>query len=220
MKRFVIILVVLSSLILVGSVTGIASAVGDGLLFYVRVARLYTKDPPAKIKVPLPGISKKQIANTWHAPRGAHRLHEGQDIFAARGTPVYSATNGYVYNIGENRLGGQTVSVIGAGGRVYYYAHLDSYAEGLAEGDYVTPQTKLGSVGATGNAQGTPPHLHFGVYTTTGAIDPLPLLETPGTQASSPKSKVTSAMSKATSAMSKVARPKSKVEILKSKVRV
>ncbi len=131
MKRFVIILAVLSFLILVGSVTGIANAVGDSLLFYVRVARLYSKDPPAKIKMPLPGISKKQIANTWHAPRGADRLHQGQDIFAARGTPVYSATNGYVYNIGENRLGGQTVSVIGAGGRVYYYAHLDSYAAGI-----------------------------------------------------------------------------------------
>ena len=187
MKRFVIILAVLSFLILVGSVTGIVHAVGDSLLFYVRVARLYSKDPPAKIKMPLPGISKKQIADTWHAPRGGNRQHEGQDIFAVRGTPVYSATNGYVYNIGENRLGGQTVSVIGAGGRVYYYAHLDSYAEGLEEGDYVTPKTKLGSVGTTGNAQGTPPHLHFGVYTTTGAIDPLPLLESPIV---SPKSKV------------------------------
>lgn len=106
MKRFVIILAVLTSLILVGSVSGIARAVGDGLLFYVRVARLYSKDPPRQIKVPLPGVSKKQIANTWQAPRGAYRLHQGQDIFAARGTPVYSATNGYVYNIGENRLGG------------------------------------------------------------------------------------------------------------------
>lgn len=192
MKRFVIILAVITSLILVGSVTGIARAVGDGLLFYVRVARLYTKDPPAKIKMPLPGVSKKQIANTWHAPRGAHRLHEGQDIFAQRGTAVYSATNGYVYNIGENPLGGQTVSVIGAGGRVYYYAHLDSYAEGLAEGDYVTPQTKLGEVGTTGNAQGTPPHLHFGVYTPSGAINPLPLLESPKSKVPSPRSQAQS----------------------------
>ena len=189
MRRFVIILILLS-LILVGAATGIARAVGDGLLFYVRVARLYSKDPPRQIKVPLPGVTKKQIANTWQAPRGARRLHEGQDIFAARGTPVYSATNGYVYNIGENRLGGQTVSVIGAGGRIYYYAHLDSYAEGLEEGDYVTPQTKLGAVGTTGNAQGTPPHLHFGVYTPSGAIDPLPLLESRKVQVEGVKSKL------------------------------
>jgi peptidoglycan LD-endopeptidase LytH len=78
--------------------------------------------------------------------------------------------------IGENSLGGQTVSVIGAGGRVYYYAHLDSYAPGIAEGDYVTPKTVLGYLGTTGNAAGTPPHLHFGVYTPSGAQNPLPLL--------------------------------------------
>jgi len=121
-------------------------------------------------------VSKSQIANTWHAPRGTDRLHEGQDIFAPKGTPILSATSGYVYNIGENNLGGQTVSVIGAGGRVYYYAHLDAYARGLQIGDRVNTRTVLGYVGTTGNAQGTPPHLHFGIYTSSGAIDPLPLL--------------------------------------------
>jgi murein DD-endopeptidase MepM/ murein hydrolase activator NlpD len=176
MKKLVVILGAAAFLILVGSVSGIANAVGERLLLYVRVARLYTTDPPSRIAMPLAGISKKQIANTWHAPSGSSRLHEGQDIFAPRGTQVYSATPGYVFNIGENRLGGQTVSVIGAGGRVYYYAHLDAYAEGLEEGAYVTPQTVLGLVGTTGNAQGTPPHLHFGVYTTSGAINPLTLL--------------------------------------------
>jgi murein DD-endopeptidase MepM/ murein hydrolase activator NlpD len=146
------------------------------LLLYVRVARLYTKDPPTRIAMPLQHVPKKQIADTWHAPRGVNRLHEGQDIFAPRGTPVYSATRGYIYNIGGNNLGGQTVSVAGAGGRFYYYAHLDSYAPHIEEGDYVSPQTVLGYVGTTGNAQGTPPHLHFGVYTPTGATNPLPLL--------------------------------------------
>jgi peptidoglycan LD-endopeptidase LytH len=116
------------------------------------------------------------VANTWHAPRGTDRLHEGQDIFAERGTAVLSATEGYIVKIGENSLGGQTVSVIGAGGRVYYYAHLDAYAPGIAEGDYVTTQTVLGYVGTTGNAAGTPPHLHFGVYSTGGALNPLPLI--------------------------------------------
>ena len=67
--------------------------------------------------------------------------------------------------------------MIGAGGRVYYYAHLEAYAPHLAEGDYVTTQTLLGYVGTTGNAAGTPPHLHFGVYESTrGAMNPLPLL--------------------------------------------
>ena len=148
----------------------------DTLMFYARVARLYTQQPDTKLAMPLENVSKRAIADTWQAPRGTDRHHEGQDIFAARGTPILSATRGMIYNIGENNLGGQTVSVIGSGGRVYYYAHLDSYARGIAVGDRVTTRTVLGYVGTTGNAQGTPPHLHFGVYTPTGAINPLPLL--------------------------------------------
>lgn len=163
-------------LLLILTVSLGAARVGHTLLLYVRVARLYTQDPPSRIAMPLQDVPKKQIANTWHAPRGGNRLHEGQDIFAPRGTPIYSASQGYIYNIGENGLGGQTVSVAGAGGRFYYYAHLDSYAPRIEEGDYVTTKTLLGYVGATGNAQGTPPHLHFGVYSPTGAINPLPLL--------------------------------------------
>jgi murein DD-endopeptidase MepM/ murein hydrolase activator NlpD len=176
MKRSsgIVLVALLAVLTLSVAVVGV-ERVADKLVMYVRVARLYTQDPPRKILMPLQ-VPKKQVANTWQAPRGANRLHEGQDIFAPRGTPTYSATRGYIYNIGQNGLGGQTVSVIGAGGRVYYYAHFDSYAPGISEGDYVTPQTVLGYVGTTGNAQGTPPHLHFGVYTSTGPINPLPLL--------------------------------------------
>jgi peptidoglycan LD-endopeptidase LytH len=168
--------VVLSGFILFVLVSGIAGALRDTAVFYLHVARLYTETPESRIAMPLENVRKQQIANTWHAPRGTNRLHEGQDIFAAKGTPVLSATSGYVYNIGENNLGGQTVSVIGRGGRVYYYAHLDAYAPQLKEGDWVTTRTVLGYVGTTGNAQGTPPHLHFGVYSTGGAINPLPLL--------------------------------------------
>jgi len=173
-KSFTISVALLALLTLMVAVVGFES-IANKLVLYVRVARLYTQDPPEKILNPL-HVSKSRISNTWHAARGVNRLHEGQDIFAPRGTPTYSATQGYIYNIGQNDLGGYTVSVIGAGGRVYYYAHFDSYAPGISEGDYVTPQTVLGYVGTSGNAQGTPPHLHFGVYTPTGAINPLPLL--------------------------------------------
>lgn len=126
--------------------------------------------------MPLEDVSRREVTDTWQAARGVGRRHEGQDIFAAKGTPILSATNGYIYKIGENNLGGQTVSVISSGGRIYYYAHLDSYARGIEVGDRVTTRTVLGYVGTTGNAQGTPPHLHFGIYTLTGAINPLPLL--------------------------------------------
>jgi len=172
LKRLSKVFAVLAVMLFLLVVTGAS----DTLLFYARVARLYTRSPDTKLAMPLENISKKEVADTWQAPRGDGRRHEGQDIFAARGTPILSATNGYIIKIGENNLGGQTVSVVGAGGRVYYYAHLDSYAKNIHVRDRVTTRTVLGYVGTTGNAQGTPPHLHFGVYTLTGAINPLPLL--------------------------------------------
>jgi murein DD-endopeptidase MepM/ murein hydrolase activator NlpD len=172
-RTWVVIISVVLALLLF---SGLAGSLLDSIIFYAHVARLYTETPESRIAMPLANVRKQQIADTWHAPRGTNRLHEGQDIFAAKGTPVLSATPGYVYNIGENNLGGQTVSVIGRGGRVYYYAHLDAYASQLHEGDWVTTRTVLGYVGTTGNAQGTPPHLHFGVYASSGAINPLPLL--------------------------------------------
>jgi murein DD-endopeptidase MepM/ murein hydrolase activator NlpD len=182
-KKIAVAFVLVFIFLVVGNVTGVTAAaekvagkLADKLVFFVRVAQLYTKDPDKKLAMPLADVEKKQIANTWHAPRDVGRLHEGQDIFAPRGTPIFSATAGIVSHIGENSLGGQTVSVIGAGGRTYYYAHLESYAPHLAEGDFVTTKTVLGYVGTTGNAAGTPPHLHFGVYQTGGALNPLPLL--------------------------------------------
>lgn len=141
-----------------------------------KAATLYTQPPDASLVVPVEGVRAAQIKSSWHAPRSGDRRHEGQDIFAGRGTAVLSATAGYVVRVGENSLGGNTVYILGAGGRTYYYAHLDSYAPAAAVGTYVTPRTVLGYVGTTGNAAGTAPHLHFGVYTSTGAIDPLPLL--------------------------------------------
>jgi murein DD-endopeptidase MepM/ murein hydrolase activator NlpD len=163
---------VLAVALLLLTITGAS----DTLVFYARVLKLYSQSPDSRIAMPLEDVSKRAIADTWQAPRGTGRRHEGQDIFAPKGTPILSATNGYIYKIGENNLGGQTVSVIGKGGRVYYYAHLDAYAKGIEVGDRVTTRSVLGYVGTTGNAQGTPPHLHFGIYTMTGAVNPLPLL--------------------------------------------
>jgi murein DD-endopeptidase MepM/ murein hydrolase activator NlpD len=183
MKKVPLVILLVFAFLVLGNVTGVAAAaerIGGRLVsrfvLFVHVAQLYTKDPDKKLAMPVQDVEKDQIANTWQSPRDGGRRHEGQDIFAPRGTPIFSATEGYVSHVGDNSLGGQTVSVIGAGGRTYYYAHLDSYAPQLAEGDYVTTQTLLGYVGATGNAAGTPPHLHFGVYAPGGATNPLPLL--------------------------------------------
>jgi murein DD-endopeptidase MepM/ murein hydrolase activator NlpD len=171
-RRFSKLFAVFAVGLLLFAVTGAS----DRLVFYARILKLYTQQPDTRLAMPLEDVRKKEISDTWQAARGENRKHEGQDIFAPRGTPILSATSGYIYNVGENNLGGQTVSVISKGGRVYYYAHLDSYARGIKIGDRVTTRTVLGYVGTTGNAQGTPPHLHFGVYTSSGAINPLPML--------------------------------------------
>jgi murein DD-endopeptidase MepM/ murein hydrolase activator NlpD len=171
-RRFSKLFAVFAVALLLFVVTGAS----DKLVLYAHILKLYTQPPDTKLAMPLEDVRKQAIADTWQAARGVGRKHEGQDIFAPKGTPVLSATSGYIYNIGENNLGGQTVSVISKGGRVYYYAHLDSYARGIKIGDRVSTRTVLGYVGTTGNAQGTPPHLHFGVYTSNGAINPLPLL--------------------------------------------
>jgi len=130
--------------------------------------------PPESLPVPVQGVAPRQIADTFGAPRGSHRTHAGVDIFAARGTPVLSATRGIVLSIRDRSLGGRQVWVLGPAGERHYYAHLDDWATGLAEGDLVQPGTPLGTVGNTGNARTTPPHLHYGVYGRDGALDPLP----------------------------------------------
>ena len=145
------------------------------------LARL-PSDPDDVLWMPVDGVGVRQVADTWGAPRGGGRGHEGQDVFAPRGTPVRSATYGIVFEVSERFTGGRGVMVLGPGGVRYFYTHLDAYADGLREGMAVTPDTVLGYVGTAGNAAGTPPHLHFGAYAFDPqtcrhrAFDPLPLL--------------------------------------------
>ena len=135
-------------------------------------AALAAQDPASRITLPVLGASLDDIVDTYGAPRGADRTHEGIDIFATRGTYVVSATPGVVARIGTNRLGGNIVFVLGPGGERYYYAHLDSVDPVLKVGQPVSTTTVLGRVGTTGNAAGTPPHLHFGIYRTGGTTNP------------------------------------------------
>ena len=76
----------------------------------------------------------------------------------------------------DGGLGGRQVWVLGPARERHYYAHLDDWAPGLQTGDVVQPGTLLGFVGTTGNAQGTPPHLHYGIYGADGALNPWPLV--------------------------------------------
>lgn len=145
--------------------------------FPFRLAYLSSQPADTTLLMPVEGIRVNQVADTWGALRSGGRRHEGQDIFAPHGTPIRSAAAGYVTRITDRTLGGNSVFVTGAGGVRYYYTHLNSFAEGLRVGQRVTTETVLGFVGNSGNAASTPPHLHFGVYTASGAVNPLPLLE-------------------------------------------
>lgn len=140
------------------------------------IAELRAMPPPAAMPVPVQGVRAARVADTFGAPRGRDRKHQGLDIFAPRGTPVLSATPGVVLSVRDQGLGGRQVWVLGPAHERHYYAHLDDWAPGLRAGERVRVGTQLGIVGDTGNARGTPPHLHYGVYAAQGAIDPLPRL--------------------------------------------
>jgi len=151
--------------------------IGPKLDYLTFSIQLSVREAPQSVAVPVVGIARRNLVDTWGGARSGGRRHEGIDIFAARGTAVIAATEGIVARIGENRLGGRTVWVYGPGRQRHYYAHLDRYEDTLSAGDRVAAGDVLGYVGNSGNAQGTPPHLHYGIYTLTGAINPYPLLK-------------------------------------------
>lgn len=142
-----------------------------------RSYRSLMEEPaPSSLPIPVAGVRASQLSDSWGDPRSEGRSHEGIDIMARRGTPVVSATHGIVSAVQWRDRGGNTVSVHGPAGYRHYYAHLDSYGA-YEEGDWVEVGDTLGFVGSTGNAQGTAPHLHYGIYTPEGAINPYPLLK-------------------------------------------
>lgn len=145
----------------------------ERLLYVARIARMPV---PEVFIIPVDKVRVASLRDSWHAAReGGRRRHEGIDIFAPRGTPVRAATQGIVLRVGHNRLGGKVVWVLGPGGQRHYYAHLDRFA-GVYAGMPVEAGAVLGYVGNSGNAAGTPPHLHYGIYTAAGAINPYPFL--------------------------------------------
>ena len=142
---------------------------------------------PAGLAVPVAGVKRTELSDTFTQARaGGARAHDAIDIMAPRGTPVLAAAAGTVEKLFNSRGGGGiTVYVRSADNRwVYYYAHLDRYAPGLAEGQAVQRGTPLGTVGSTGNANPAGPHLHFAINRMSpgqkwyqgSPINPYPLL--------------------------------------------
>lgn len=118
---------------------------------------------------PLPKGQYEPFGDTWGASRTEGRTHEGTDIMAPIGTPIYSVTDGKIVNYGWNELGGWRISIKTPEGYNLYYAHMSKYAPNLAIGVSVKKGQLIGYVGNTGyGPEGTSgkfvSHLHFGMY--------------------------------------------------------
>ncbi len=124
------------------------------------------------LSFPVAESGKPNIGSFFGADRDAGiRKHEGIDIFAKKGTPALAAANG-IAQPGENKLGGKVVFLHpDDADYTLYYAHLDSQL--VHNGQRVSIGDTIGLVGNTGNARTTPSHLHFGIYTNSGAVNPL-----------------------------------------------
>lgn len=141
----------------------------------------------ADLLLPVAGIKPEQLTDTFNQARDSERQHQALDIMAARGTPVLAATNGTVVRLFNSKQGGLTIYEFDpAATHAYYYAHLDRYAPGLAEGMPLKRGDLIGYVGSTGNAAPDAPHLHFAIFVLGPekrwwqgtAINPYPLLTT------------------------------------------
>jgi len=120
--------------------------------------------------------------DSWGYPRMVgteyQHGHQGVDVMAAFGTPLYAVERGFITRVGTDVLGGTKLWLKGQSGTYYYYAHLAAYAEGMVEGALVNAGDVVGFVGDTGNASGGAPHLHFQVHPGGGEpVNPYGLLK-------------------------------------------
>ncbi len=115
--------------------------------------------------LPVQGIRADQLQDTFTDARSEGRVHDAIDILAPNGTPVLAVADGTVEKLFDSVRGGLTVYQFEPSGRYcYYYAHLDRYAEGLAEKKTIKRGEVIGYVGSTGNASPEAPHLHFEIH--------------------------------------------------------
>ena len=122
---------------------------------------------PTGLAVPVAGIEPEQLSDTYTQARaGGARRHDAIDIMAPHGTPVVAAAPGTVEKLFFSDGGGGITLYVRSDDKLwsYYYAHLQSYAPGLKEGQRVQRGQALGEVGSTGNANPAGPHLHFAIH--------------------------------------------------------
>jgi murein DD-endopeptidase MepM/ murein hydrolase activator NlpD len=122
--------------------------------------------------------------DTFGAPRSDVTYHHGDDIFGALGQPLVACTDGIVFSVGFNKVGGNRLWIVDRQGNQFYYAHLSAFSTAAVDGARVRAGEVIGFMGDTGDAEGTPFHLHFEVHPVSllylgydGAVDPTPYLD-------------------------------------------
>jgi murein DD-endopeptidase MepM/ murein hydrolase activator NlpD len=121
---------------------------------------------PTGVAIPVAGIEGADLQDTYTQSRsGGARVHNAIDIMAPHGTPVVAAAPGRVEKLFNSKGGGGITAYVRSpdGQWMFYYAHLQSYAPGLKEGQAVRQGDAIGTVGSTGNANPAGPHLHFAI---------------------------------------------------------
>jgi murein DD-endopeptidase MepM/ murein hydrolase activator NlpD len=141
---------------------------------------------PAGLAIPVVGVKPTDLVDTFDAARAAGRRHDAIDIMAAEGTPVIAAADGTIEKLFfSNGGGGITIYERSTDPKwQYYYAHLQRYAPGLAEGQQVKRGQVIAFVDHTGDASSSGPHLHFAINQMAAGqrwwqgapINPYPLL--------------------------------------------
>jgi murein DD-endopeptidase MepM/ murein hydrolase activator NlpD len=135
--------------------------------------------------IPVANMKVSDLRDTFSETRGTERRHEATDILAPRGTPVLAVEDGTIKKLFLSKPGGITIYLSDpAEHYVFYYAHLQGYANDLKEGAAVQKGQVIGFVGTTGNAPPDTPHLHFAIsilgpdkkWWTGTPIDPYPIL--------------------------------------------
>lgn len=141
---------------------------------------------PGRVLIPVAGVTPEQLTDTFTQSRSEDRTHNAIDIMAPGGTPVLAAVDGEIVKFHDSIPGGITIYQITTDKRFFfYYAHLQSRAEGIAEGQFVKQGTIIGYVGDTGNAGPGNTHLHFAINVITDpkrfwdgvSINPYPILK-------------------------------------------
>jgi peptidoglycan hydrolase-like protein with peptidoglycan-binding domain len=134
---------------------------------------------PAVVPTVFPMLGPCWFSDTWKAPRSGGRQHEGVDIIAKSGTPIYAVSNGTITRVFLDRpgsLGGNAVRLTAADGTYFHYAHLSAFAEGAGLGATVVAGQVIGYNGSTGSS--STPHLHFEYHPFGGAaVNPYPLIK-------------------------------------------